>query len=68
MNNLVSIFSKGDEKAVASLICSESNKEKLTGKGKKKHDESNDILHSPLYNLLHVDYKSPCCSGHRIFS
>jgi hypothetical protein len=59
INGFVSTFSKEDEEAVKSLICGELKKEKLTGKGKKKHDESNDIFQPLLYNLLCVDSTSP---------
>ena len=60
MNDVAPTYSKGDEEAVASLVLGElKEEEKSTGKGKKKHDESNDTRHPPLYNLRRVDDNSP---------
>jgi len=60
MNDVAPTYSKGDEEAVASLVLGElKEEEKSKGKGKKKHDESNDTRHPPLYNLRRVDDNSP---------
>jgi hypothetical protein len=55
MNNMALHIGDSDKVDIASLICGEL---KSLSKEKKKHDESNDILPSPLYNLHCVDLKS----------